>query len=399
MPLRRYTPRDPSGGITAQPSRGGKGPQGISMTQVLQSAGFRGDGLIMARAIAMAESSGKTDAISNNPDGNENYGWFQIDSVNIPTVRNAGVSNPQDLLDPTKNSKAAYILSKGGTDWRIWSTAYGDNGKYLGANAPFRHYYGMGDFVAKPPATGRLNPGGLDPGIGIHPLSWTKSIANLISIIVNPTSLGQLIAQGFAVFIRYVFKALWDYVILFFWHKTERATDYYWNNNISMGPVGQSSSAVDKRWNRSMFTVGFWGLGYFLLWGKADQDEVALTGNNPHKTVLGRNISQGMHLWNRRGLKKGKKAVEEATPAKPRPVESTVPLTVNRTVTATRRRTVKVTSTGSITPNTMRASGTETITPEEQDDILAPVIPADFGGPSERTGRPYPRGARRGGGN
>lgn len=67
--------------------------------------------------IIFAESSGRTDATSPNPDGNQNIGIFQIDTINV--------SHPENLKDPVYCANVAYRMWKadGGTFSKRWATA------------------------------------------------------------------------------------------------------------------------------------------------------------------------------------------------------------------------------------------------------------------------------------
>jgi cell wall-associated NlpC family hydrolase len=108
-----------------------------SLTDILQRAGFAGDGLRMAYAIAMAESGGNARAFNGNANtGDQSYGLFQINMLGGmgPERRQAfGLSSNDDLYDAVKNAQVAYKMSKGGTDWSPWSTfKRGDYEKYLG---------------------------------------------------------------------------------------------------------------------------------------------------------------------------------------------------------------------------------------------------------------------------
>lgn len=69
-----------------------------------------------AIAIALAESSGKVDATSPNPDGGTNYGLWQIDQKAHPSYT-AG-----ELLTAAGNLHAAADISNGGHDWSAWAT-------------------------------------------------------------------------------------------------------------------------------------------------------------------------------------------------------------------------------------------------------------------------------------
>ena len=85
----------------------------------LYAAGFRGQSIKIGWAIVMRESGGNPKNISNGAD----YGLWQI---NVPT--HPGYSRAA-LLDPIRNSKIAYKLSKGGKDWRPWGIGVTKSGK------------------------------------------------------------------------------------------------------------------------------------------------------------------------------------------------------------------------------------------------------------------------------
>lgn len=66
----------------------------------------------MAAAIAMAESSGRSDAINHNTNGTVDRGAWQINSIH----------GPLSTLNPIGNVKAAIAISRNGTDWTPWTT-------------------------------------------------------------------------------------------------------------------------------------------------------------------------------------------------------------------------------------------------------------------------------------
>lgn len=83
----------------------------------LCSGKWSGKDLDTAVQVVLAESSGVSDAVSQNPDGNQNIGLFQIDTVNVrcgpclkDTVYNANVAHRMWLAD-------------GGTFTKRWETA------------------------------------------------------------------------------------------------------------------------------------------------------------------------------------------------------------------------------------------------------------------------------------
>lgn len=83
-------------------------------------AGFKGDNLVTAVAIAMAESSLQSDAENFNSDGSYDFGLWQINSVHkgsdtIEVFR-------QKMFDPRKNAAKAFEVSSGGTNFTPWVT-------------------------------------------------------------------------------------------------------------------------------------------------------------------------------------------------------------------------------------------------------------------------------------
>jgi len=94
------------------------------------AAGWRGEALVIATAIALAESSGRTDAVGDvnlTVSGEKSVGLWQI---NYRPARDAlgGPRDPNRNLDPATNARNAYGISSGGTKWSPWSTY--TNGAY-----------------------------------------------------------------------------------------------------------------------------------------------------------------------------------------------------------------------------------------------------------------------------
>jgi len=96
------------------------------LLDLLYQAGFRGRGLDIAYAVAMAESSGN--ARAHNPNagtGDNSYGLFQINmlgSMGPARRKQFGLSSNDDLFDPLTNAKVAFRMSNGGKNWGPWST-------------------------------------------------------------------------------------------------------------------------------------------------------------------------------------------------------------------------------------------------------------------------------------
>lgn len=97
------------------------GPPQIA--QFARQAGFTGDALAIAVALAMAESSGDTKATHVNTDGSVDFGLWQINSVHKQY-------NPSRLLnEPLYNAQAAYGISGRGRSFTPWTTY--NSGAYL----------------------------------------------------------------------------------------------------------------------------------------------------------------------------------------------------------------------------------------------------------------------------
>lgn len=90
----------------------------VQIAAVAQKAGFKGDGLIWAVAVAIAESGGRPDAVNTNSDqwSSRDRGLWQINDHWHPEVSDAAAFNP------AKCAKAAFKISARGTNWRPWST-------------------------------------------------------------------------------------------------------------------------------------------------------------------------------------------------------------------------------------------------------------------------------------
>lgn len=109
----------------------------MDLMSILKQAGFKGDGLRMAYAIAMAESGGNARAHNGNRNtGDNSYGLFQINmlgGMGPERRRQYGLSSNDALFDPLTNARVAYKMSNGGKNWGPWST-YG--------NGAYQKYYG-----------------------------------------------------------------------------------------------------------------------------------------------------------------------------------------------------------------------------------------------------------------
>ena len=126
-----------------QPGSGNQGrqfdgnvPTGGTLNQeeiarAARAAGFPEDKVATMTAIAMAESSGDSAAINNNPNtGDLSYGLWQINMLGDmgPERRKLfGIKSNEELLDPLTNAKAAYKIYElqGYAAWSVYKS-----GKY-----------------------------------------------------------------------------------------------------------------------------------------------------------------------------------------------------------------------------------------------------------------------------
>lgn len=120
--------------------RGGeKGIAGGSregLVNILYNAGFRGEALKTAFAVAMAESGGVATRHSHpSLKKDDSYGLFQINMIGGlgPARRKQyGLTSNKELYNANTNSRIAYTISKGGKNWKPWG-AYSSGAftKYL----------------------------------------------------------------------------------------------------------------------------------------------------------------------------------------------------------------------------------------------------------------------------
>lgn len=113
-------------GTDTRPAGSGKITLGTDeLESILKQAGFSGTGLANAMQISRAESGNRPYAW--NPRGADlSYGLFQINmlgQMGKDRMKRFGLSSYDDLYDPLTNAKVAYAISKGGTNWKPWTTA------------------------------------------------------------------------------------------------------------------------------------------------------------------------------------------------------------------------------------------------------------------------------------
>jgi hypothetical protein len=139
-----------SASVSATASTSGVRPSGSlsphQLVDVLSKAGFSGEGLHVAWAVAMRESHGRPGALGAvNPNGTRDHGLFQLNDIHL------GRSiDPAQVYDAGSNAAAAYRMSKHGTDWSAWGIgttgwaghlATAQPATYDAINARFQEWY------------------------------------------------------------------------------------------------------------------------------------------------------------------------------------------------------------------------------------------------------------------
>jgi Lysozyme like domain len=117
----------------------------VQIATVAKAAGFPGNELATAVAVALAESRGDPTATHHNTNGSTDYGLWQINSVH------SDILATHRWQDPAANAvMARFIFTEAGSKWSPWSTY--KHGSYLA-------YLPRG----RSAAAGTV-PGGVDPG-------------------------------------------------------------------------------------------------------------------------------------------------------------------------------------------------------------------------------------------
>lgn len=146
---------------------------------VASKAGFTGNDLKIAVAVAKAESGGNAnDHNGNAATGDDSYGLWQINYYgDLKASRTASFGPGPGLLDPQKNANAAYQIFKR-SGWGAWSTYKdGDYKQYMDStldNALKGALIGAGPTVA---GDAKDLAKSIDPGAAINSIG-----SNLIKV-------------------------------------------------------------------------------------------------------------------------------------------------------------------------------------------------------------------------
>jgi cell wall-associated NlpC family hydrolase len=139
-----------TGAVAPASSTTGVRPSGSlaprELVDVLRKAGFSGEGLKVAWAVAMRESHGRPGALGAvNPNGTRDHGLFQLNDIHLGRSIDAST-----VYDAASNAAAAYRMSRHGTDWSAWGLGHSgwaghlEQAKpaaYAQVNARFQEWY------------------------------------------------------------------------------------------------------------------------------------------------------------------------------------------------------------------------------------------------------------------
>jgi len=106
------------------------------IAQYAYDAGFRGQSLTTAVAVALAESGGRPHSHNTTPP-DDSYGLWQVNmygALGPDRRRDYHLKSDGQLFDPAVNARAAFSISSHGTSFQPWSTyIYGQYRDHLGA--------------------------------------------------------------------------------------------------------------------------------------------------------------------------------------------------------------------------------------------------------------------------
>ncbi|MEU7481711.1 transglycosylase SLT domain-containing protein [Lentzea sp. NPDC042327] len=148
------------------------------IAQHARAAGFEGQGLTIAIAVALAESGGDPRAHNSRPP-DDSYGLWQINMLGAmgpERRRQHGLDSNRDLFNPRTNAKVANAISGDGKSWTPWSTY---------TNGAYRKYLDIARRAAKDSprrAPARPERGGRGGGGG--------------GFAVDPEALDRYVRQG-----------------------------------------------------------------------------------------------------------------------------------------------------------------------------------------------------------
>lgn len=338
-----------SGTVFGSPTNGVVGSKGGTLTPqewaaIMILAGFPRDPKVIAEGLGtIYVESG----FNSNPGGDgAHFGAWQEDS---------SFGSVADRLDPVKSTKGAKARwqADGKSFYPAWTRWQVEQSGRNGAQEGIKRYSGVakealsnipsggggGGWIPGLPDPGDLIEAGEDVVGGIT--SAEDFLVELAKTVLDFRKLGQLMAEAVAWLLRLILKAIWDYVIAPLIHWAERAETFYWRNFFGTGVEKGSGVGYQLRQNAGIITIGFWALGYAILWS----DGESLAPAESHNSMLGQTVKKIEGTIARRNLVKPEN-VEKETPTKPKPTSSTVQIEKTRELAVNRKRPVTVTGSG-----------------------------------------------------
>jgi hypothetical protein len=183
------------------------------MYALARKAGLDSARAVVAAAVGMAESGGRSAVTSSNPDGGTNVGVWQLDTKGVGAGHTVA-----ELSDPTVNAAVMAKGTSGGQDWSAWQTyTQGTYAQYLGqartaAGSESSGGSGwLGDVLHGVENIGKdiLDPFGLIGGAVSQLIGLPSQITDFLSALeapvkalmwlINPTNWVRIIAGFFGV--------------------------------------------------------------------------------------------------------------------------------------------------------------------------------------------------------
>ncbi len=210
-----------------------------NLLNVLRTAGFSGERLREAWAIAMRESGGNASAHNDNAaTGDDSYGIFQINMLGpLAAERDAkfkqhvpGYTGIDSLYDPVINARAAAYMSQHGANWQSWVSP-----QYGAAATFYKQYPGdPGDTETVPLGTNPDHPVATPTGAPVVPTETAITGTDESAKILKGKGAKKAFAENQAV--------SWDFVQS---HQDvkdvfQEAIDNGWNDPKT-GEVGKQS--------------------------------------------------------------------------------------------------------------------------------------------------------------
>ena len=189
-----------SAGSTSTPTKTGGQLSGEDVARFAYNAGFRGENLVKAVAIAYRES--RWNAGSYNPDASTkdlSYGLMQINMIGAlgpARLKQFGISKNEDLYDPAINMKAAFQMS-GGKDFYAWGPYKGKDPLYSTNPEAARQAVANAGFNTEGDPDIRSSARGSGMSVSTLTTGATFNIAPVINIngSGNPQADAQVIAR------------------------------------------------------------------------------------------------------------------------------------------------------------------------------------------------------------